>query len=329
MIILSAADVRDALPMDEAIEGMKGAYAAFSDGRVQVPQRLQLSVPPHKATSLVMPAFVDDPSTSSLAVKVVSLFPQNPGRGLSFIQAAVIVLEADTGRPLALLEGSSLTAIRTGAASGAATDLLALPDSHTAAIFGAGIQGRTQLEAIATVRPIRTVWVYDPDPKQLSQFIDEMAGRSPIPNDIRPANSPQQAVADADLICTATTSMTPVFSDIHIKPGVHINAVGAYTPEMQEIPVETVSRAYVVVDSRSASLAEAGDLIQPLHQGVISIDHIQVEIGEIILGNQAGRSSPTEITLFKSVGIAAQDAVAARIALNNAEKLGLGQQVDW
>lgn len=329
MIVLNAADVRAALPMEQAIEGMKRAYAALSAGNAQVPQRLYLPVPPHDAASLIMPAFIDDQIAQSLAVKIVSLFPRNPARGLSFIQAAVLVLEADTGRPLALLEGSTLTAIRTGAASGAASDLLARHDSHNAAIFGAGAQGRTQLEAISTIRSIRTVWVYDPDPQRLAQFIDEMAGRHPIPQDIRPAATPHQAVVEADVICTATTSTLPVFSDVDIKPGVHINAIGAYTPDMREIPFETVARAYVVVDSRPASLAEAGDLIQPIRQGKISQDHIQAEIGEIVLGKHAGRSSPTQVTLFKSVGTAVQDAVAARIALNNAGKLGLGQQVDW
>lgn len=329
MIILSATDVRQALPMHEVITAMKGGYAALSDGRAEVPLRANLPITPHEAVSLFMPVYLQDEAGETLAVKVVSIFPHNQARGLPLIHAAVMVMEADTGRPLALLEGSTLTAIRTGAASGAATDILARPDSQVAAIFGAGVQGRTQLEAICTVRPIQTVWVYDPDRERLEAFIAEMAGCGPIPADLRAAASPQQAVAETDIICTATTSTTPVYDDDHLKPGVHINGVGSYTPEMQEIPAQTTIRAVVVVDSRSASLAEAGDLIQPIRGGEITADHIHAELGEIVLGRTAGRTSETQVTFFKSVGTAVQDAVAARLALKNARKMGLGQRVNW
>ena len=200
----------------------------------------------------------------SRAIKVVSLFPQNPVRGLAYIQAVVLVLEPDSGRALALLEGSSLTAIRTGAASGAAIDLLARKDSHVVAVFGAGTQARTQLEAACTVRNVERVFIYDRQPDKAAAFAGEMAGRSPIPETIRIAATPADAVQGADIICTATTSLTPVFEDAAVKVGTHISAVGSYTPEMQEVPVETIARARVVVDSRQACLEEAGDLIRPL-----------------------------------------------------------------
>jgi len=329
MLILSSEVVRRSLPMDQAIEAMKRAYAALSDHRVQVPLRLSMSIPWHDATGLFMPAFVHDENEEAMALKAVALFPHNPERGLPLIQAAVLVMEADSGRPLALLEGSALTAIRTGAASGAASDLLARPDSQVAAVFGAGVQGRTQLEAVCTVRSIQRAWIYDPDRSRLERFIADMAGRSPIPTDLSAAVDSRQAVAEADIICTATTSRTPVFSDVDLKPGVHINAVGAYTPEMQEIPADAVRGALVVVDSRSASLAEAGDLIQPINQGVITPQHIHAELGEIVLGRKPGRSNPIQITLFKSVGIAAQDAMAARVAVDNAQKMGIAQTVAW
>jgi ornithine cyclodeaminase len=329
MIILSKQDVRQALPMEQAIEAMKRAYASLSDGRAEVPLRTRLPVSPQDAVSLIMPAFVQDEQGSALAVKVVSVFPHNPGRGLPLIYAAVLVLEADTGRPLALMEGGSLTAIRTGAASGAATDLLARPDCQVAAIFGAGVQGRTQLAAVCTVRPIRTVWIYDPDLKQAQAFIAETSGRGRVPSDLRPAPTPQHAVAEADIICCATTSSTPVFSDSDLKPGVHINGVGSYTPAMQEIPGETVARARLVVDSRQACLAETGDLILPIQQGLCSEQHIHAELGEIILGHKPGREDPSQVTVFKSVGIAVQDAAAAQLALRNAVEHGLGQQVNW
>jgi len=329
MIILNADDLRKALPMPDVIQAMKRAYAALSDGRAQVPLRTHLPIPPHDAVSIFMPAFVDADQDQALVVKAVSLFPNNPTKGLAFIQAAVLVLDSETGCPLALLEGSRLTAIRTGAASGAATDLLARPDSHTVAIFGAGAQGRTQLEAVSHVREIQTVWVYDTNPNQIASFIQELAGSAPIPADIRPARTAQQAVRQADIFCTATTSSIPVFSDADLKPGVHINAIGAYTPEMQEVPPETVARALVVVDSRLASLAEAGDLIQPIQQRIISPDHIHAEIGELVLGRKTGRTSKSQVTLFKSVGVAVQDAMAAQLALKKAQEMGLGQVVKW
>ena len=329
MLILTAEDVRRALPMNQAIVAMQRAYAALSDGRAEMPLRTRLPIPPHQAASLFMPAFVQDPQGDALAVKIVSLFPGNPARGLAFIQAAVLVLEADTGRPLALLEGSSLTAIRTGAASGAATALLARPESRTAAILGAGAQGRTQLEAVCTARAIDTAWIYDPDPQRAKSLIVQMAGRGRIPTDLRPAESASQAVSQADVICAATTSKTPVFADTDLRPGAHINGVGSYTPEMQEVPAETVQRALVVVDSRSAALAEAGDLIQPILLGLFSAGHIHAELGEIVLGRKPGRTAASQLTFFKSVGVAVQDAAAAQLALQNAEQMGLGQLVDW
>lgn len=327
MLVLTADDVRKALPMREAIDAVKRAYAAVSDGRVEMPLRARVPVTPHDALSLFMPAYVGGDAGEALAVKVVSLFPQNPSRDLAYIQAAVLVLEADTGRALALLEGSSLTAIRTGAASGAAADLLARQDSRVAAVFGAGAQGRTQLEAACTVRHIEQAWVYDSDAKRSGLLVAEMAGQGPIPRDLRSASTPQEALAGADVVCTATTSLTPVFADRDLKPGVHISAVGSYTPDMQEIPPETVKRALVVVDARSAALVESGDLIKPLQSGLFGEDHIHAELGEIILGRKPGRQSAEQTTYFKSVGIAAQDVLAAQVAVGNALRLGLGQQV--
>ena len=315
--------------MDESIAAMKRAFALFSDGRAQVPLRTRVTVPAHEGESFFMPAFVDDTEDEALVVKMVSVFPRNVQQGLPILHAAVLVLEASTGRPTALLEGGTLTAIRTGAASGAATDLLARPDSTVAAIFGAGVQARTQLEAICTVRPIQTVWVYDRIPAKVEAFISEMAGKGPIPTDLRAAQSPQQAVAEADVICTATTSFTPVFADADLKSGVHINGIGSYTPDMQEVPVETVARALVVVTSREAVLAEAGDLIHPIQHGIIQKEHIHAELGEIVLDRKHGRTHSEQITFFKAMGVAVQDAVAARLAMQNAQTLGLGQRVEW
>jgi alanine dehydrogenase len=331
MLILTAAEVKKALPMIDAIEAMKRAYASLSDGKAEVPLRARLSVPSQDAVSLFMPAYVQTESGDALAVKVVSLFPKNPERqrSLALIQAAVLVLDAETGRTMALLEGSSLTAIRTGAASGAAIDLLSRSDSKVVAVFGAGAQGRTQLEAACSVRKIEKAWVFDTSFEHAQAFVKEMAGNGPVPKDLRIAESSGQAVSEADIVCTATTSTTPVFTDADLKPGTHISAIGSYTPEMQEVPAETVARALVVVDSRSATLAETGDLLRPMQDGLFDEGHIYAELGEIVLGRKAGRKSPDQITYFKSVGVAVQDAMAAQLALQNARGQRLGAEVKF
>ncbi len=321
--VLSGEEVRQALPMAEAIEAMKTAYAQLSTARATVPLRTPIEVPAHHGLVLFMPAYLagDD----QMAIKIVSVFSDNPARGLPLIHALVVVVDPTTGRPAAVMDGTVLTALRTGAASGAATDLLARPDSHVAAVFGAGVQGRTQLEAVCAVRPIEQAWIYDPKPPAARAYAEEMGARLGIP--VRPAATPAEAVREADVICTATTSATPVFDDADLKPGVHINAIGAYTPQMQEIPAETVVRARVVVDHRPAALAEAGDLIIPLQRGLITEDHLEAEIGEIVAGLKPGRTTPEEITLFKSVGVAVQDVAAAAQVLAAAERRGLGSVV--
>lgn len=329
MLILNAQEVEKALPMAHAIEAMRAAFAALCDGRAVVPLRAHLSVAPFNGTTLVMPGFVDEGDAHALAVKVVSLFPDNLKRDLAMIQAGVLVLDPGTGQVAALLEGASLTAIRTGAASGLATDLLARPDSRQAAIFGAGVQARTQLEAVCTVRQIETVWVYCPFPEQTQAFIRAMSGRGPMPSDIRAAATPSEAVSQADIICTATTADTPVFDDADLKAGAHINAIGSYKPEVCEVPLATVARSGIFVDNREAALAESGELIQSIDQGLIKPDHVLAELGELVLQKKAGRRDANQVTLYKGVGIAVQDAVSARFALANAKKLGLGTEVDF
>lgn len=320
--LYSAVDVRAALPMAEAIAGMKQAFAQLSDTRAQAPLRTHLGIGPEDST-LVMPAYV--PDNGALAVKVVSVFGSNTARNLPLIHALVLALDDATGQPLALMAGGALTTIRTGAASGAATDVLARPDAHIAAIFGSGTQARTQLEAICTVRSIEEVRVYSLAGAEA--FVAEMAGRGPVPAAVRIVASPHEAVAGADIICAATTARTPVFDGADLAPGTHINAIGAFTPEMQEIDPTTVQRATVVVDSRAAALEEAGDLIIPLAAGQIAPDHIRAELGEIILGRKPGRTDADQITFFKSVGVAVQDAVAAQIVMRNGAAQGLGQVV--
>jgi alanine dehydrogenase len=320
--ILSRQDVRQALPMRQAIEAVKRAFAQLSTGQANVPLRVALDVPRHNGVTLFMPGYLS--SDDQMAVKIVSVFNDNPSQGLPLIHALVIVVDAATGSPAAVMDGTYLTALRTGAASGAATDLLARPDAHTAAVFGAGTQGRTQLEAVCAVRPIHQAWVYDVAPHQAAAYAEEMSQRLSLP--VRVAETPAQAVRQADVICTATTATSPVFADADVPPGAHVNAVGAYTPHMQEVPPATVLRARVVIDHRESSLAEAGDLLIPIEQGLMTEDHIYAELGEIAAGSKPGRASPDEITLFKSVGVAVQDVAAASAVLEAAQRLGLGAE---
>ena len=324
--ILNTDEVRQALPMSEAIAGMKEAFAQLSAGKATVPLRGRVDVPAYNGVSLFMPAYLAD--REDLAVKIVSVYPENVKRKEPVIYATVLVLEAATGRPLALLEGGSLTAIRTGAGSGAATDLLARLDARTVAIFGSGVQARTQLEAVCTVRAIASVRVYSLDLAQAHEMAQSLAGKGPIPNDIRVVTDPREAVSGADIICTATTSRTPVFDGRDLKSGAHINAIGSFMPDVQEVDSVTIRRSLVVVDSREAALAETGDLIIPLNAGDIDDDHIHAELGEIVNGQKPGRSDQQQITFYKSVGVAVQDAVAGRIALKNAAAKDLGTIVN-
>ncbi len=330
MLILTAQDVRRALPLETAIAGMKHAFAALSRGDAVIPLRVRLPVASRNAAALLMPAYVPgadgDAQSDALAVKVVTLYPENIPAGRPLIHAAVLVMDARTGQMLALLEGSSLTAIRTGAASGAATDLLARPDARIAAIFGSGAQARTQLEAICAVRPLAEVRIYSRERAHARSFVEAM--RPLVPVKLLEAASPREAMEGVDLICTATTSISPVFEDDHVPAGIHINGVGSYTPEMIEIPPLTIARALTVVDSLTACQAEAGEIIRAVALGGKAWAQV-AELGAIINGTTPGRTSAEQITFFKSVGVAVQDAVAAQITLENAARLGLGQEVNW
>lgn len=329
MLILNAADVRAALPMLAAIDAMRRAFLALTGGRADVPRRIHLDIPRHNGISLTMPAFVDDDAGQALAVKVVNLFARNAARGLARIQSAVIAMEPDTGRPLALLDGAALTAIRTGAASGLAADLLARADSATVALFGAGVQARTQLEAVCCVRKIHSVRIYDPSPQAARTFAEALAGTPGFPPAIHVADSPRAALAGADIALAATTSRTPIFDDADLPDGSHVSAIGSYQPDVREIPAATVARARVFVDSRPAALEEAGDLILPIRDGLITPDHIVAEMGELLMGQVQGRTAPKQVTFFKSVGVAVQDALAAQAALARANEAGLGQHAEW
>ncbi len=320
---LAARDVVQALPMKEAIEAMKQAFRQLSAGQAVVPLRSHLETADPQGDVLFMPSYL--PADRRVGIKIITLYGGNATLALPRIQAIMIVLDATNGVPLAVMDGTSLTAIRTGAASGAATDLLARPDAAVAAIFGAGPQARTQLEGVCAVRAIRRARVFDVSADRAAAFAREMGERLGIP--IEAAGSSSQALAEADVVCAATTSPTPIFDDRDLASGAHINAIGSYKPHVREIPPETVCRARVVVDHLPSALAEAGDLLIPMSQGLFGKEHIYAELGEIVAGKKKGRESETEITFFKSVGVAVQDLAAAGRVLANAERLGLGTEL--
>jgi len=326
MRILSRSDVQKSLTMQDAIALVRDAFAQLSLNQATVPVRVSIPIQKHDGVTLFMPAHLH--TSDALAIKIVSVHNQNPSKGLPLIHALVVVIDAATGKPLAAMEGGYLTALRTGAASGAATVLLARHDARVAAIFGAGVQGRTQLLAIAAVRQLERVYVFDAIPGQVEKYIADLRGQSGIPNDLRAASSAAEAVREADIICTATTSRQAVFNHADLKRGVHINAVGAYTPEMQEIPEETVRASKLVIDHRASALAEAGDLIIAMKKGFVTESHIYAEIGEIAAGKKPGRVNDAEITFFKSVGNAVQDASVAKAIYDAAVKNNLGTEVE-
>ena len=313
--ILSAADVRAALPMPKAIDAMRHAYSQLSAGKAIAPQRQHLST--DKGVTLIMPAYL--PERSEFGIKVVSVYDDNPNLELPRITATVLVLDPTTGVPKAIMDGASLTAIRTGAGGGVAADLLARQDAKTVGVFGAGVQARAQLQAVMAVRDITNVNLISRTQTSAEQFAAEISEWKDAPKVYR-VRTPEAVVQDADIVICATTSGTPLFDGNALAPGTHITAVGTFVPEKREVDTTTISRAHrIVVDSREDCLAEAGDLIIPNAE-------IDAEIGEILNGDKPGRESNDEITFFKSVGVAVQDAVASAVVLAAAEAKGLGTE---
>lgn len=313
--------------MHAAIPIVKQAFSELSTGRANVPLRIVLPQKKHDGVTLVMPGYLSE--AEALAVKIVSIHHRNHERNLPLIHALVVVLDPDTGQPVAALEGGYLTALRTGAASGVATELLARQDAEVAAIFGAGTQARTQILAVAAVRPIKRFWIYARHHESVQSLIAEMRPQLGHEIELLAAASPAQAIQSAQVICTATTSHTPVFDGVTLQPGTHINSVGSYKAEMQEVDCLTLQRAAkLVVDERAAAFSEAGDLLVALAQGAIQVSDIYGELGEIATGIKAGRENDTEITYFKSVGNAAQDATVAQAIYQQAVRENLGVEFD-
>ena len=328
MLVLSRHDVEQLLSMEDAIAAVAEGYRQLALGQVTMPQRVATAVAPHNGVHLSMPAYVggagDDPGT--LAIKIVTVFSDNPARyGEPTIQGVVLLHDARTGQPLALMDAEHLTAMRTGAASGVATRLLARPDAAVATVLGSGVQARTQLLAVCTVRAIERAWVYSLDEAGDRAFAAEMSARLGL--SVQRAPDVHAAVSAADVICTATNSPQPLFDGAWLREGVHVNGIGSYTRTMRELDTRTIVRSRLFVDGRTAAQAEAGDVVIPLAEGAITDDHVLGEIGAVLLGQVAGRTSPADITVFKSVGMAVQDAVVAPLVYRRALERGLGQRV--
>jgi len=309
--------------MEDAIDAVEEGFRQHQLGTAQLPLRTAIHIPEHNGIVLFMPGYIG--GMDALGMKVVTVYPDNPSKyNLPTILATVLLSDPRTGDLLAIMDGTFLTAMRTGAASGVATKYLARPDAGVVGVFGAGVQARTQLMAVCAVRPITEARVYDVVPEAVQSFCDEMSAKLGIT--VRPAADAREAVEGCDVIVTATTSKTPVFDGAWVAPGTHLNGIGSHTPDAREFDSTVIRRAKVVVDLREAALAEAGDVIIPIKAGEITAEHIYAELGEIVTG-KPGRESPDEITLFKSVGLAIQDMSTATRVYQRAREKGIGQEI--
>lgn len=327
LLTLSGMELERALPMREAVETMKDAFACLSGGHVANPTRMVLGLPRENAQALCMPAYMGPQGSlpAALGTKLVTVFPQNPRRRKPSIHGLMVLFHPQSGEPVALIDGEALTAWRTGAASGAATDLLANTDAKIGALFGTAAQAETQALAVDCVRVLQEIRVYSRDPDHRAAFIKKMQVK--LQAKLVEAHSPEYAVEGADVICTATNSTAPIFPGELVKPGAHLNAVGSYRHEMRELDTATVSKARVFVDAREAAQAEAGDLEHARQEGVTQPEN-WIEVGEVVTDPQKGRHKAQEITLFKSVGVAVQDIAAASLAMVRGRQLGLGKTIE-
>ncbi|MBK5279659.1 MAG: hypothetical protein JJE09_12430 [Bacteroidia bacterium] len=303
-------DIRKKVSMNQAIRLMKDAFVQLSRGVASVPPRTVISTSENSGTTLYMPSY--SPVYDFFGLKMVSVFPENVNIGLPVIQGNMMIMDGTNGKLLAVLEAEYLTALRTGAASGLATDLLSRKDASVLAIFGTGAQAETQLAGILAVREIKKVLVFGRTPERILSFCSRMAEKFDVET---LAASSLDELKQADIICTATTSMKPVFQIQNINHGVHINGIGSFKPTMQEIPSQVIKNSLLIVDQYEACLTEAGDVMIPIQQGLISKLHIYAELGEIIAGEKRGRTSIEQTTVFKSVGNAIQDLAVASYLL--------------
>jgi ornithine cyclodeaminase len=325
--IFTARDIDQALSMAEAVEVVKDAFVQLSLKRAQSPVRTSLNLKEPGGAALVMPAFLGE--SGALGAKMVTVLPWNPRAHLPAVQAMVFLFDSANGSPLAVLEGTQLTRFRTGAATGAATQVLARPDSRSLSVFGAGGQAFFQVKGVLAARRIECIKVFDLLPEKADELVAGLRGDASCRGiELLRAATASQALEGADVVVTATTSSQPVFDGRQLREGMHINAIGAFKPEMQEVDEETIRRARIFVDSVEACLEEAGDVIIPMKKGLIQKADILAELGEVAAGKKPGRRSAREITYFKSVGNAVQDVSIAQAVYRRAREKNLGQEVD-
>ncbi len=318
MRFLDREQVAAATPWPALIEAMEIAFRALAEGTAILPLRTIVWEPGRSGALGSMPAYLPAAEQRGrrlpavLGVKAVTFFPGNQGSALDTHQGVVLVFDAKDGRPLAICDGTEITARRTAAVSALGTRLLAREDSQTLALLGSGTQARGHLEAISAVRPIREVRVWSRNPDHARLFAGEQA-RPDRP--VAAAASAEAAVADAGIVCTLTASIEPILSGEWLAPGMHVNAVGASTASAREVDTEAVVRASFFVDRRESALAEAGELLRAKAEGAVDDAHIRAELSELVTGRTRGRRSAEEITLFKSTGLAIEDLAAARLAI--------------
>lgn len=317
--IIKKEQMEKVFTMKEAIEGDKLALKLYSEGESDIPLRTNLNVNKFEGQSLYMPGYAK--GADALGVKIVSVYPNNIKKGIPSVPATMILLNAETGEIKAIMDGTYLTQLRTGAVSGAATDLLAKKDAKIFVLIGTGGQAKAQLEAVLTVRPIKEVIVIDIDFDRAKAFAKEMSElyATKFGIVIHTASNSNEVVGKADIITLVTTSKNPVFNGNLVKPGTHINSVGSYTPEMQETPLEVLQKASkIYLDTLDGVLNESGDMITPIKKGHFSVDNITGELGDLLAQKTMGRESDEEITWFKSTGSAILDIVVAELIYVNA-----------
>ena len=321
--LLSEDHVKSLLPMAELITAMESAVARFSAREVVQPVRTVLSVGPTHAYFGLMPAYIPQPP--SLGTKVVTVFNDNHARGLPSHLATILLLDPETGSLLALMDGRYITEARTAAVSAVSARHLAKKDAATLAIIGTGVQARSHLEAYGEVRQLREVRVWSPQARSRERFIDDMS--SHVTATLRATATAEAAVRGADLIVLATSAPTPVIDDRWVSAGAHVVSVGACRPDQREMAPELVARGRVFVDSRAAALVESGDVVLGIKEQRFAEDHVAGELGEVVLGRVQGRTVPEGITIFKSLGMAVEDVVAADLVFRRAIETGAGTEL--
>ncbi|GAC1436333.1 MAG: ornithine cyclodeaminase [Solirubrobacteraceae bacterium] len=326
MLILSRAEVRELLDLDALIDALGEAMADLSAARASVPDRIAALVPERDALLGAMPGYV--PSLGALVSKVVSLFPRNAGTAIPTHQAVIAMFDPETGSPLALLDGTEITAVRTGACSALSVRLLAREDASVLAVLGTGVQARSHARAVVRVRPITEVRIAGRDRRKADALAAELAQELSVP--VHATAFYREALEDADVVCATTHAVEPVVRRQWLAPGTHVTSVG-YNPSGRELDDDTVVDALVCVESRRAVLAPfpagSNDLTQPIRDGLIEREHVHAELGELVSGTKPGRTSSEQITLYKSVGVAVQDAAAAALVLAAARRAAAGHEL--